>query len=326
MSETKSESVSSMERAVSVEFIKASGGFAVKALPNQKEPAKGWDPKLNTEARSAQLLNEIEFSNDNLGVHFHGDLVDVDVDGENAEMFLIPALDAFLPACSHVWGRKSRPRTHRAYLLKSMESFDPSAFPVLTRIKRIPEVKVEMRGGPITRGEYSLLPSSIHPSGELYEWHDIGRARSTPAVARPEDIMRGIRKAGACAVLGPYWGEGVRQELTMALAGFMHRGQSIAQSISEEMFHVGFDEALAMLEVLLKLTGDDTKDIYARKKAFEATWKKAEKGKAVTGATTIAEITGDVGIVSKLYTLLTENPEMAALDEFTKDVNKLHVF
>lgn len=309
--------VASLERAVSVEFIRQSGGYAVKALPKQKAPAKGWDPRTNTEARSAQVLSDIEYSDDNIGIQLHGNLIDLDVDGEDAAKYLIPALDAFLPPCGHVWGRESRPRTHRVYLLKTTDKFDPAEYPILGRIKRIPEVKVEMRGGPVSRGEYSLLPSSIHPSGETYTWADVARARSTPSMATPEALVRGIRLAGAVAVLAPHWIEGQRQDLTMALAGFLHRAKSIAEAMSSELFSIDEEIAIRFLEVLLELSGDDPSDNYARRKAFEMTWAKAEKGVPVTGATTIAELTGEPYLVKKLYTLLTDNPDVAKIDDFS---------
>ena len=100
MNQTETQ-VLSMERAVSVAFIRNSGGYAVKALKGQKEPAKGWDPRMNTSAKSSQLLADIEHTDDNLGVHLHKDLVDVDVDGEDAHRYLVPALDAFLPDCQN---------------------------------------------------------------------------------------------------------------------------------------------------------------------------------------------------------------------------------
>lgn len=316
MVEVKQDPVS-FERAVSVEFIRSSGGYAVKAIRGQKEPARGWDPKMNSPAKSAQLLAEIERTDDNLGIHFHGDLVDVDVDGEDAHLFLVPALDAFLPNCSHVWGRKSRPRTHRAYKLKTLTKFDPTEHSILGRIKRIPEVKVEIRGGPSSRGEYSLLPSSIHPSGELYEWADVAKARATPTIVTPEDLIKCVRMAGAVAVLAPHWTEGLRQDLTMALSGFLHRAKGIADALGDDMFKINEDEALRFLEVLLSVTDDDPSDRVARRKAFEKTWAKAEKGTPVTGATRIEELTGEKGLIKKLYTLLTDNPDVAVIDDFT---------
>ena len=315
--ENQVENTRSFQRAISVEFIRASGGYAVKARPNQKEPATGWDPKSNNESKSAQVLADIEYTNDNIGVQLHGDLVDVDVDGQDAHLFLTPALDAFLPSCAHVWGRKSRPRTHRVYLLKTVERFDPAAWPILKRIMRIPEVKVEIRGGAVSRGEYSLLPSSIHPSGEEYTWADIAAARATPSVAEPSVLVRGIRMAGAVAVLAPLWTEGLRQDLTMALAGFLHRVHAIALSIGDEAFSLDYDSSVHFLEVLLEVAGDDPADRIMRKRAFEATWKKAEKGLPVTGATHISDVTGDPDIVRKMYILLSDNPDVQAIDEFT---------
>lgn len=307
----------SFERAVSIALIRNSGGFAVKATKGQKKPSAGWDPRMNTAAKSSQLLADMEYSDDNLGIHLHDDLIDVDVDGDDAARYLVPALDAFLPDCAHVWGRQSRPRTHRVYLLKTLEKFDPGEWPVLGRIKRIPEVKVEIRGGPVSRGEYSLLPSSVHPSGEVYTWADVARAKATPSIVAPDALIKAVRMAGAVAVLAPLWVEGLRQDLTMALAGFLHRAAGIAAALDDGMFKINQEEALRFLEVLLSVCDDDQSDRYARKKAFEKTWAKAEKGNAVTGASRLEELSGGKDVMRKLYVLLTDNPDIAVIDDFT---------
>ncbi len=307
--------VRSFQRAVSLEFIQNSGGYAVKAIRGQKEPAKGWDPRMNNEAKSAQLLSQLEHSDDNIGIHLHGALVDVDIDSDGG--FIMPALDMLLPDCPHIWGRTKRPKTHRAYVIKSSTTFDPANYSILTRIKRIPEVKVEIRGGPASRGEYSLLPSSTHPDDDEYVWHDIGKARSTPTVVDLEILLRRVRQAGAIAVVAPYWNEGTRQEMAMALAGFIHRASSISKSISEDAYYLDEDDSLNFLNTLMEVTGDDESDKAARRKAFMATWAKAERGLPVTGATRMAELSGDDEIVKKMYWLLSENANSVAIDEFT---------
>lgn len=304
----------SLHRAVSLEFIKQSGGYAVKALKGQKEPAKGWDPKLNNYARSETLLEELRYTDDNVGIHLHSNLLDVDIDSDVP--FLMPALEALLPSCSHVWGRKSRPRTHRVYMLKTDENFDPAAHPVLRRIKKIEEAQVEMRGGPQTRGEYSILPGSIHPSGEMYEWADIGKARSTPSVSTASTIMRAIRMAGALAVIAPHWQEGSRNEMVMALSGFLYRIHSIAENFGGEIFHLNRETSLQFIQTLLDITDDDRSDRVARIKTFNQTWDKGEKGANVTGLTRIVEITGDKFIMQKLYVLLADSPDIVLVDEF----------
>ena len=308
-----------LERQTSVEFIRNSGAFAVKADRGHKNPSKGWDPRMNTEARSAQLLGDIEHDTCNIGAHLHGNLVDVDVDGDDASRFLIPALDVFLPECGHVWGRPSKRRSHRAYLVKDPGHFDPANIPFLRRIKRISEVKVEIRGGPTSRGEYSLLPGSVHDKGEPYEWDDIAAARSSPTVVELDDLITGIRLAGAVAVLGPYWTEGIRQDLTMSLAGFLHRVQSIAEALPsvEGVFYLDSTRARNFVSSLLDLAGDDSSDRFMRLKAFDATWRKASKNLPVYGASNIGELIEDSSIINKLYTLLTDSPDVAAIEEFS---------
>lgn len=305
----------SMERAVTFAVIEMLGLYAVAVHKGQKGPTTGWNPRGQNPARTAQVLAGLRKNDDNIGGHLHGSLVDVDVDGDGE--FLQAALEAFLPICPHVWGRKSRPRTHRLYQLKQEEkTFDQAKFSVLRRLKRIEDVKVEIRGGPASRGEYSLMPGSVHPSGEVYRWDDIRQARAAPAVVEPMVLVNAIRKAGAVTVLAPLWNEGIRQELTMALAGFVHRASAIGKSLAESAFAMSLDEGLLFLEELMKIAGDDPSDARSRRKAFQATWKKADKGIPVTGATTIAELSGDEEIVSKLYILLCDNPGVETIDQF----------
>ena len=304
----------SVHRIVSLDFIAASGGYAVRVVRGQKRPHKGWDPRHNDDKRSELLLRELRADQtDNFGVHLHDTLVDVDID--NDDPALKSALDLLLPPCNHVWGHASRLRTHRAYQLRL--AYFPDYYPIVARIKRL--VGIELRGGPPERGDYSLLPGSIHPSNEEYLWSDLKKAQASPAVVHIDVILKAMRLAGAVSVLAPFWTEGLRNDLVMALSGFLHRTYRIADELGGEdsVFRIDKDLALRSLRVLLKVTSDDEADLYSRVKTFEATWGKAEKGAPVTGASRIGQITGDKGIMAKLYTLLTDSPEIAAVDEFT---------
>lgn len=307
-----------MERAISVNFLRSTGALVVQCIPGSKAPVKGYDPRNNTPEHSKRVLEEIEFTQDNFGVHLTGNLVDVDVDTENPVLF--NALDAFLPNTPHIWGRASKPRSHRVYSLSDEASFVPSSYPVLQRLKRIPEAQMELRGGPVSRGEYSIMPGSTHPSGEAYTWDHIGKARSTPVMVTLSSVLGAMRKAAAVAVLAPYWTEGVRQELTMAIAGFLHRLTVLDAGLGgpdiEGKFLMGFDESVTFVKVLLDCVDDDASDRKDRLAAFKKTWKKAEEGQPVTGATRISEIASDDGIVRKLYSLLSDNPDVQKLEGF----------
>ena len=307
--------IGSTELQTSIDFIRQSGGFAVDVLKGQKAPSKGWEPRTNNAATTVQLLAKIAKSGNNLGIHLHSNLVDVDVDSD--AVALMEALNILLPPCPHTWGRGERRQTHRVYQLKDGGIFDPSQHLILQRLKTIPEAQVEIRGGPQSRGEYSLLPPSVHPSGDLYAWESPAQARSSPATVEIGHLIRRIRMAGAIAVLAPHWQEGVRQELTLAMAGFLHRAMAITQAIDENAFCMEYDEALYFMTVLWDVAGDDSDDLAVRKRAFMATWKKADDGASVTGATRISEIINDPSVVGKLYSLLTENKGIEAIENFT---------
>ena len=88
----------SLERAVSCGLVRSSGGYAVMIGRGNKTPPSDWDPRKNSEGRSRQVLADIEHDEGtNLGLHLHGNLVDVDINAEDPDNALIPALDAMLP-------------------------------------------------------------------------------------------------------------------------------------------------------------------------------------------------------------------------------------
>lgn len=305
----------SMERAVSIALLRANKALAVKCIPGEKKPVKGWEPRANTVEASEAVIRDVEFTKDNFGIHLTGKWMDVDVDTDNPVLFA--ALDEFLPNTPHIWGRKSKPRSHRLYM-SSGDDFDPSEHMFLKKLKRIPEANVEVRGGPVSRAEYSIMPGSKHPDGEMYEWHHVGHARNTPVMVSVRRILDGIRKATATAVLAPYFTEGVRQEITMALAGFLQRVHQLTGEWAEdhEGFAMDYSEALDFFKTFLKIVEDDKSDYRDRLAAFKMSWEKGVEGKTVTGATRIAEIANDKGVIQKLYALLTDNPDVQRLELF----------
>lgn len=309
----KTAEVYSMHRAVSMNFLKSSRALAVHVVNGGKNPRKGWDPRSNNQDISNVLIDKIEYNGDNFGVHLTGSLVDVDVDTNNPIVF--NALDLMLPKCNHIWGRPSKMHSHRVYSLR--EDFDPAKWPFLKVLKSIDAAKVEMRGGPLSRAEYSVMPGSIHTSGEPYLWSNLAAARNTPSIVDLEQLVIGVRKACAIAVLGEYWGEGVRQELTMALAGFLHRIHTLAEATGvTDSISMDYGSAVDFFKSALECFDDDPNDRRDRLAAFAKTWKKADEGIAVTGATRISEITGDEQIIRRMYFLLSDNPGLQKLEEY----------
>lgn len=306
-----SATVDQLQRRVSLDFIRTSGTYAVEANIRSKAPVSGWSPKDNNRERSDAVITKAAQSDSiNVGVHLFGDVVDVDVDSDDP--ILLTALDMMLPACGHIWGRMSRPRTHRVYKLQA--AYNSDEFPIMNRIKK--HSAVELRGGDQSRGQYSLLPSSIHPSGEAYTWHDLHAAQATLTTTSAGALVRAIRRAIAAALIARHWTEGVRNDLTLALAGFLHRVHSLQREDDGSSIVMDKDEALIFLHSVLDLAADDEKDRAIRIRAFSSTWDKADSGAAVTGITRFAEITGDRDIVRMLYEMLSDSPNGEVLDRF----------
>lgn len=310
-------------REVSLMLLKSGVGYAVRTPKGQKDPGHlgmqgGWDPSANSPEKSSQNIVALERNDDNLAVHLFGAYVDVDVDTDNPLM--APALDYFLPATSHVWGRASRPRTHRLYGVSlpgvSPEAaYDPTAYPFLRMLSKHPDINVEIRGGDKRSGQYSLLPGSLHPSGEAYEWADVASAKATPATVDLMRVINGVRFACAVCAIAPYWTEGNRNALCMALSGFMHRAASHCEELNTGLEFTK-REAEDILRGLMSVSGDDETDYNMRIKTFSTTWDKADAGSPVSGATTIAKLTGNPDLIGILYALLTDNPDLIAFDEF----------
>lgn len=312
-------SVADLQREVSLGLLRSSVGYAVRTPTGQKEPGHyTWDPRANSPEISARTLKLLETTNDNLGIHLFGPTVDVDVDSDNPH--LVPALDHFLPHTAHIWGRKSRPRTHRLYELSASLGdpvFTPEQFHFLQALKKHESVRVEIRGGELKNGQYSLLPGSLHPSGEIYEWADLKAARSTPVAVDIYRLVNAVRFACVAALVLPYWTEGNRNSLCMAVSGFFHRAAShVADMGANAYLNFEKQDALSILDGIMELADDDPEDRASRLKTFEKTWEKADGGGAVQGGTTIAKITGDEKILQTLYALLADTPDLIAFDEF----------
>lgn len=318
MSQVDRAAVANINREVSIQLLKVSKAYAVRTPKGQKDPGHfKWDPKNNSFEESQKAIYNLERSEDNIGIHLFGKVVDVDVDTANPMM--IAALDHFLPHTAHVWGRSSRPRSHRLYEISGYDSdsYDPGNYRFLQVITRYDDIKLEIRGGEMKSGRYSLLPGSIHPSGEVYEWADLKVARSSPVTVDLNKLLRAVRFSCIAAAIAPYWTEGQRNTMCMALSGFMHRAAAHMADLGDKAsFTFEKDDAKGLLKGICELAGDDEQDMPARFKTFEQTWEKAEQGHKVKGATSLAELTGNEDIVQLLYTLLIDSPGLRELDEF----------
>lgn len=128
--------------------------------PGQKGPRdRGWQdagPGLDEAERHIAAGGNVGVI---LGAR-SGELVDIDIDCQEA----LDLADIYLPPSGGVFGRRSKPRSHRLYVA-------PNARHAAYRDPFTGDTLVELRAdGPDGGAHQTVFPPSIHPSGERIEW------------------------------------------------------------------------------------------------------------------------------------------------------------
>ena len=112
-------------------------------------------------------------------------LVDVDLDAPET----VALAPHFLPPTPAIFGRAAKPRSHFIYYVgdpqRTVQFRDPDGVTL-----------VELRGD----GGQTVVPPSIHPSGERVEWHSAGE----PAESTWADLLIRVSWLAAAALLTRY--------------------------------------------------------------------------------------------------------------------------
>lgn len=324
-------------RLTSLKFLQSTGLIPVKVRPGQKDPFPEWDPRTaaggDHKLTIAELVREKEL---NLGALFAGRYLDIDVD--STAPHLHAALDYFLPRTPYIWGRKSKPRSHRVYALH--EDFDRGPWGgTLRYIKGLVKgqiddesYSVELRGGKPENGLFSVLPGSKHPSGEKVEWHtEIDPTVGGSYVELPV-LVKAVRLAITASIVAPHWVEGTRNDLSLALAGTLWRirtstraayGLEPGEDHDPNLFVLTEDDAKGIFNCVMKIAGDSEDDKRSRLLNLHNTWGKldGEVGAKVTGGKVLAELVGEpVGprVVRALYRLLSDNDAAEQIEKLAE--------
>jgi Virulence-associated protein E/Bifunctional DNA primase/polymerase, N-terminal len=138
-------------------------------------------------------------------------LTDVDLDCQEA----VDLAPHFLPKTGMVYGRKTKPMSHYLYTCD-----DPLPKAVEKYTDENKAVIVEIRFGGGGKGAQSVMPGSLHTSGERYEWHEDGqRAKVTCSELRTP----GMKIAVGTLLLRHWPKKGARHETVLVLGGFLAR-------------------------------------------------------------------------------------------------------
>ena len=214
-----------------------------------------------------------------------GWLIDIDLD--SAEALLLA--DHFLPPTSACFGRTGTPEAHRLYRMS--EPFSTTKFSdPLAHQGGDRGMLVEVR----STGTQTLVPPSVHPSGEEIVWASNGEPTEIDAVA----LQRSVTRLAAASLLARAWpGPGSRHDAAMALSGGLLRS-----GWSEE-------DATHFLRALVDATGDPEGN--DRLAAVRSTSQALAEGKQTTGWTRLRNLIG-LEVVAKVQAWLRTTPEPEA--------------
>jgi putative DNA primase/helicase len=130
-------------------------------------------------------------------------------------------------------------------------------------------------------GGQTVVPPSVHPSGEAYEWDRTGE----PATEDPDVLRRACARLATAALLARRWPtSGTRHDFALALAGFLLRA--------------GCDDLLAALLVESAARAARDPEWGDRQRAVRDTAAKLAAGGPVTGAPSLGDFIADADRVT----------------------------
>lgn len=190
-----------------------------------------------------------------------GGLIDVDLDCDEA----VQLASEFLPPTKRRHGRKGKPESHRWYVSAEGKA----------KTRQFRDVDgsmlVELRG----TGAQTVVPPSVHPSGEQLIWHE----NEHPTRIKYEELLASVARLAAAALLARHWpATGGRHDAALALAGALLRSGA------------GVDEVANFVRTVATAAGDDEAE--DRVRAVYDTAEQIQAGGAATGLPRLVELLG----------------------------------
>ena len=245
-------------RAAAERYMRS--GLRVIPIPSaQKNPNRtGWQ----RERHAVEDVPRLWTNGQGIGVLWgepSGGLVDVDLDWPEARI----AARRILPE-TRAFGRPGAPESHRIFRVAD----------TVPRTKRY-----KLGGGEagedrsvveiLSTGAQSLVPPSLHESGERRAWH---RDR-TAAEVDGETLMEGVADVATAALIARAWpGQGARHEYALAASGYV--GRRLPRARAERV-----------MEAAIDASGDE--EATGRRRDVASTLDGLATGSAVTGGPTL---------------------------------------
>lgn len=246
-------------------------GAGMRIVPvhyRSKKPIEtGWPDQQITPEAVESIFGERDY---NVGVVLgdaSGGLVDVDSDVTEAA----DVTQTLLPDTLR-FGRASRPSSHLLYFspgCPTKKYSDPVDGKML----------IESRGD----RHFTVIPPSVHPSGEVVEW---AGAINQPVEINPDELTAKVAKCAAAALLARHWGEGSRHELALALGAALLRAGWARSDVER------FVRAVA--------TAAHDEEVDDRVRCVEDSEEALSEGRPTTGWPTLATLLGNAVVAAVL--------------------------
>jgi len=222
---------------------------------------KGPDTKNWHQVRYETLAEAKEAFGDsgNVGIllgNEHG-VVDIDLDCPEAAA----VARYLLPQDTAIFGRQGSPRSHYLY---SCENAGEGL-----RLKDGPgKVTVELRSQPGGKACQTVMPGSVHPTGEAVVWWD----KRTPMKLPFEKLAELVNDIhGAAVLLRGYPAEGSRHDFWLAAGGLWAKSG------------VPKERALRIMHAVFSVAESDPTEMEDRRKAVETSYERSGGGKSCVG-------------------------------------------
>jgi hypothetical protein len=138
----------------------------------------------------------------------------------------------------------------------------------------------------LTVGLQTIMPGSIHPTGERIEWEP--NRGLAPARLKAEDLVWAAERTASAALLARYWPpEGSRNEAFLALAGMLARNGWTQ------------NEAAALVRAIYRVLWPENPDFRAAEAEVAATFAKFAAGKDISGRRRLKELGVDERVLKR---------------------------
>ena len=220
---------------VALSHIARNWNPVVVSRKTKKPIGREWQKRIITAQTAPRYFNGADINvGVQLGPHSHG-LTDVDLDCPEA----IALAHSYLPATPAMFGRASKPKSHRLYLSDLCDNEDKAALQF-----REPKedggagpMLIELRIGGGGKGAQTVFPGSVHEDGEPILWDSDGDPPRVPG----DDLVGAVKVIAAASLLARrYPGAGSRHEGALTLGGALARRGWDADAIQSYVRRIAY--------------------------------------------------------------------------------------